>query len=91
MWQALTADSPVRVTAIRESASPWLVWRNQLITRFRSMQGDEQLALDQLRAGNSFSQACEALTALMREDQVPLRAAVLLKSWMAQGLISRIQ
>jgi hypothetical protein len=91
MWQALTADSPVQVTAIRESASPWLVWRDQLITRFRSMQGDEQLALDQLRAGNSFSQACEALTALMREDQVPLRAAGLLKSWMAQGLISGIQ
>ncbi|MGD2053129.1 MAG: DNA-binding domain-containing protein [Gammaproteobacteria bacterium] len=91
MWQALTADSPAQVTAIRESASPWLVWRDQLITRFRSMQADEQLALDKLRAGDSFSQACEALATLMSEDEVPLRAAGLLKSWMVQGLISGIQ
>jgi len=91
MWQALTGDSPTQVTAIRESASPWLVWRDQLITRFRSLQTDEQMALDKLRAGDSFNQACEGLAAQMREDEVPLRAAVLLKSWMAQGLISRIQ
>jgi len=91
MWQALTADSPIQVTAVHESASPWLIWRDQLMTRFRSMQTDEQLALDKLRAGGSFSQACEALATLMSEDEVPLRAAGLLKSWMAQGLISGIQ
>jgi hypothetical protein len=91
MWQALTDDSPVQVTAIHESASPWLVWRDQLVTRFRSMQTDEQMALDMLRAGDSFSQACEALAVLIPEDEVPLRAAGLLRSWMAQGLISGIQ
>ncbi len=90
MWQVLTADRPAPVTARRESASSWLVWRDQLITRFRSMQRDEQLALDKLRAGDSFSQACEALTALMPEDEVPLRAAGLLKGWISQGLISGI-
>lgn len=91
IWQALTGDGPTQVTAIRESASPWLIWRDQLITRFRSMQADEQLALDKLCAGDSFNQACEVLATLIREDEVPLRAAGLLKSWMTQGLISGIQ
>lgn len=91
MWQALTDNKPKQVVAIDSVASPWLVWRDQLITRYRSMQTDEQLALDKLRAGNSFNEICEALTTLMGEDEVPLRAACLLKGWIAQGLISRIE
>jgi hypothetical protein len=91
IWQALTDECSAQVAAIHESASPWLVWRDQLITRFRSMQTDEQLALDELRAGASFSHVCEVLATLMSEDEIPLRAAGLLKSWMAQGLITGVQ
>jgi hypothetical protein len=91
LWRALTGDNPTRVSARRETASPWLVWREQLITRFRSMQADEQRALDTLRAGRSFNEVCEVLATLMHEDDVPLRAAGLLKGWIAQGLISGIQ
>jgi hypothetical protein len=91
LWRALTCDKPTQVNARRETASPWLVWREQLITHFRSMQPDEQRALDTLRAGESFNEVCEALATLMHEDEVPLRAAGLLKGWIAQGLISGIQ
>ncbi|MDH5408296.1 MAG: DNA-binding domain-containing protein [Gammaproteobacteria bacterium] len=91
MWQALTADEPTPVDAMNDTASPWLIWREQLITRYRSMQADEQLALDKLIEGANFNDICEALTSLMPEDQVPLHAAGLLKGWLAQGLISEIQ
>ena len=91
MWQTLTADEPTPVTAICDSTSPWLVWREQLVTRFRSMSPDEGLALDTLRRGGSFNELCEALATLMAEDEVPLRAAGLLKGWLAQGLISGIE
>ena len=91
MWQALTDDEPTEVTALRDIASPWLVWREQLVTRFRSLQTDEQLALDTLRAGRSFDEACEALATIMTDDDVPLRAATLLKGWITQGLISGIR
>ena len=91
MWQALTNDPPTQVTAMHDNASPWLVWREQLITRFRSMLADEQLALDTLSKGGSFNEVCEALAMLMSEDEVPLCAAGLLKGWIAQGLISGIQ
>jgi len=91
MWQALTGDQPVPVTARRDRASPWLVWRKQLATRFRSMQMDEQRALDALRGGGCFGEVCEVLATLLREDEVPLRAAGLLKGWIGQGLISGIE
>lgn len=91
MWQTLADDKPTQVTALREIASPWLVWREQLITRFRSMQTDEQRALDTLCEGASFNDICEVLATLMREDEVPLRAVGLLKAWLAQGLICGIQ
>ena len=91
MWQALTADPPTPVSAVRSSSAPWLVWREQLITRFRSMQSDEQQALDKVREGGSFDDVCEVLATLMSERDVPLRAAGLLKGWIGQGLISGIQ
>ena len=91
MWQALTADEPAPVEALHDSASPWLIWREQLITRFRSMPTDEQQALDALGKGASFNDLCETLASLIPEDEVPMRAAGLLKGWIAQGLISGIQ
>ena len=91
MWQALTADEPTPIDAERDSPSPWLIWREQLVTRFRSMQTDEQQALDIVAKGGSFNDMCEALAMLMPEDEVPLRAAGLLKGWLAQGLISGAQ
>lgn len=91
MWQALTADEPTQIAALRETASPWLVWREKLITRYRSMQTDEQMALDTLRAGESFNDVCETLATQMNQDEVPLYAATLLKGWIVQGLICGIQ
>lgn len=91
MWLALTAEEPAQVTARQDSASPWLIWREQPITRFRSMQADEAQALDKLRAGEDFNEVCEILATHMNEDEVPLHAAGLLKGWITQGLVSGIQ
>jgi hypothetical protein len=90
MWQALSGDNPTEVMAERDSPCPWLIWREQLVTRFRSMHHDEQLVLDVLREGRNFSEMCESLVMLMSEEEVPLRIAGLLKGWIAQGLISGI-
>jgi len=91
MWLALTAEEPAQVTARQDSASPWLIWREQLITRFRSMRADEAQALDMLRAGENFNEVCEVLATRMNEEDVPLHAAGLLKAWITQGLLSGIR
>lgn len=91
MWASLTAEQPTPVTATATEATPWLVWRERLTTRFRSMAFDEQAALDCACAGGSFGEICEKLIAFVDADAVPLRAATLLKAWLAQGLIIAVR
>lgn len=91
MWQALTDETPTEVTAIKEASTPWLIWRENLTTRFRSMQPDEQIALDKLAQGGDFTDICETLASIINEDEVPMHAASLLKGWITQGLISGAQ
>lgn len=91
LWAELTAEQPSPVTATETGPTPWLVWREQLTTRFRSLPDDEQAALDCAHAGGSFGEICERITAFVDADTVPLRAATLLKGWLGHGLISAIR
>ena len=91
MWQALTAETPTEVSATKDVSSPWLVWRENLSTHFRSMEKDEQIAFDTLSQDGDFTDICESLANIINEDEVPMHAASLLKSWISQSLISRIQ
>ena len=88
MWIALTDDKPTEITAQQDKNSHWLIWRENFVTRFRSMQTDEQLAFDALAAGENFNDVCMVLADIMDEDSVPMHAAGLLKGWINQGLIS---
>ncbi|MES9815071.1 MAG: DNA-binding domain-containing protein [Candidatus Thiodiazotropha sp.] len=92
IWKALTADPPheVEPTRSQESFDGWLIWRQDLITRFRSLEEDEQLALDSLRNGATFEDACEFLASQIDLDRVSMRAAGLLKGWIRQGLITEV-
>jgi hypothetical protein len=91
MWASLTAERPTPVTATEGSAVPWLVWREQLTTRFRSLEPDECAAFDCLCDGGSLGDVCERLTAFIAAEAVPLRAASLLKAWIGHGLIGAVR
>ena len=91
MWRSLTDDHPIQINAVCDMASPWLVWREQLVTRFRSMHAGEQSAFDALHEGKCFHEVCQVLATIMSEDEVSLHIASLLKVWITQGLISRVE
>ncbi len=91
MWAILSAEQPTPVTASEGSAVPWLVWREQLTTRFRSLEPDECAAFDCLCDGGSFGEVCERLTAFIAAEAVPLRAATLLKAWIGHRLIGAVR
>lgn len=90
MWQALTADEPTEVHATKNESSPWLVWRENLSSHFRSMKQDEQIAFDALVQAGDFTDICESLANIINEDEVPMHAASLLKSWISQNIISAV-
>lgn len=67
---------------------PWVIWRPERTTHFRSMEPDEATMIDAMVAGRTFPDLCEALVPHVSEDQTPARAAGLLRSWVEAGMIA---
>lgn len=70
---------------------PWLIWRQDLKTFYRSLSVDEAWALDAASKGESFAALCEGLCEWIDAQNVALHAAGLLKQWITDGLISEIK
>jgi hypothetical protein len=86
LFKALTEDRDMP-PGQREPPQQWLIWRQQLKTQYRSLEADEAAALDRLREGGTFADACEALCAWHEAEQVPLRAAGYMQRWMHDELV----
>lgn len=67
-----------------------LVWRKpDLASHFRCLSADEAEAFLLMVQGENFSTICAALLSWHEPEQVGLRAAGLLKTWITDGLINR--
>jgi len=65
-----------------------LVWRDQLITRYRSLTADEAVALEGMTVqGWNFAELCGELAHL--GEQAPVQAVSWLRQWLADGLLQR--
>lgn len=69
-------------------AVPWLIWRQELVIRFRSLARDEARAFDTLLGGATFGEICAQLS---DSGEPGLRAAALLKGWLREGLICEVE
>jgi len=79
-----TVPEPVRLP----QATQCLLWRNALITRYRSLEPDEAVALQAALEGADFSELCGALAEeLQDQEQVSIKAAGFLKTWLSAGMI----
>jgi len=70
------------------TAVAWLIWRQDLVSRYRSLARDEAPALDALLRGAGFGAICAQLAGAA---EPALRAAALLKCWVAEGLLCGIK
>jgi hypothetical protein len=91
-WRAAknaeTVPEPVRLS----EPAQCLLWRNELITQYRSMEADEAIALLAALAGANFSELCGALAEEMQDQEmVPMKAAGFLKTWLAAGMITELR
>lgn len=91
VWKAIQdkTDSP----KWRRSDEPTsiLIWRHGLETRYRSLGSDEAAALTAALKGEKFSTLCEVLLEFLSPDQVAQRAAILLKMWLNDGLVTELK
>ena len=65
----------------------WLLWRCDGDVRWRRLDTDEAALLRALADGECFGQLCERASTFHPDDG-PLRAASLLKRWLADGLLA---
>jgi len=87
LWQALSEDAERPPAALNTASVPWLLWRQELTTYFRSLPGAEAAALDAARSGWPFAELCELLCEEVGEEHAAATAAQLLRGWIASGLI----
>ena len=69
------------------AAVPWMIWRPERTSKFRSLEADEAAMLDVLADGRPFPELCEAVVSHVGEDQAAARAAGLLRAWVEEGLL----
>ncbi len=81
-------DLPTLVAS--EHPQSWLVWRQDLKNYFRSLSVDEAWALIAARH-HDFAGLCEGLCEWIDAQNVAPHAASLLKQWVTEGLIQKIE
>jgi Putative DNA-binding domain len=91
LFKALSDEQPLPQPAILERPQPWIVWRQDLKTQYRSLLPDEVGALAVVRAGDSFGAMCEALCEWHEADEVPLVAAGMLKRWLVEEQLTQLR
>jgi hypothetical protein len=88
LFKALTEEQSPPKPAVLADPQPWLLWREDLQTKYRSLEPAETAALAVVRGGGTFAEMCEALCEWHEADAVPLVAAGMLKRWIVEELLT---
>jgi hypothetical protein len=73
--------------AALDTPVPWVIWRPERTSNFRSLEPDEAAMLGAMIERQPFPALCEALLPYVEEDQAAARAAGLLRAWVEEGMI----
>ena len=88
LWRACKEQSEFPGSQPLTEAQTCLVWRDQLVTRYRSLAADEATALQGMAMqGWSFAELCAELSGL--GEQAPVQAVTWLRQWLSDGLLQR--
>ncbi|MGD9921000.1 MAG: putative DNA-binding domain-containing protein [Pseudorhodoplanes sp.] len=90
IWIALNEQRTPPAAEQTAAAVHLLVWRQDLIPKFREISDEEAMMWHEAAAGIPFGVLCEMLSFRSDPDNAPLRAATLLHGWIASGLISAV-
>jgi hypothetical protein len=89
-WNALIKKQEQINSEISEEATSWITWRNDLQVMYRPLDPIESWCLLTFKNNGNFASVCEGLCQWFPEDQVPLKAAQFLQSWIQNGLVIEI-
>jgi hypothetical protein len=84
LFKSLAEEATPPQPALLERPQPWLLWRQDLKTQYRSLDPAEATAIRIMRDGGTFGAMCEALCEWHDGDEVPMIAAGMLKRWIVE-------
>jgi hypothetical protein len=88
LWRACKEQGDFPGSQPLEEVETCVIWRDQLITRYRSLAADEAAALRSMTVhGWSFAELCGELAHL--GEQTPAQAVGWLRQWLADGILQR--
>lgn len=89
IWRGVKAQATFPGSQPLSLAQVCLIWRDQQVCRFRSLEPAEAYALAGMADGGwSFSELCAEL-AVTYQEGAPLQAVTWLKQWVEDGLLQR--
>ncbi|WP_104911245.1 DNA-binding domain-containing protein [Pseudomonas sp. LG1D9] len=89
IWRAVKAQAAFPGSLALQQAEVCLIWRDQQVCRYRSLEPTEAYALAGMAdQGWTFSELCAEL-AVTYQEGAPLQAVTWLKQWVEDGLLQR--
>lgn len=90
-WRAGRAEEGLPDPIFFETPQKIIVWRQDLMSRYKSLSSHEAVALTAATQGQSFSGICQAILDVgVDEADIATQAVGYLQVWLADGLISDI-
>ena len=79
IWKALSEEN--NPPSLVKENTTWLIWRKDLISRYRAVSDAEAYALKRVLKGDNFGVLCEGLLDYFDEEQTPVKAVTFLQNW----------
>lgn len=89
VWTSLNEETAPREAKRLLEPQTVLVWRQEFMSRFRSLQAEEAMLWAEAVKGVSFGVLCEMVATFAGEAEAELRAATYLKTWIDAGLLAQ--
>ena len=90
LWKAIDGDDAPPPPVRMDRAVDWLLWREEIVVRWRSIEPDEAWALGRCEAGADFGSICTGLCGRVGEETAAFRAATYLKQWAADSVLEAV-
>ncbi len=91
LWAAIDDETGEIEIESAEHPIPWLIWRKDLKTYYRSLEVDEAWALDQVMQGANFAKICAGVCEWIDEEHAPARVAAFISEWLNTELITELK
>jgi len=85
IWKALSEEQNPPEALVEPSI--WMIWRKDLVSRYREVSEAESQLLTLAISGANFTQLCKAMLTYCEEDQAPAQVIGLLQNWINDQLV----